>query len=687
MGEEAFFDALGGLEVGKQTHGALYLHRSTISRIPEPLSAAVAAAAQLAEVAVDEIDVIKFSLREHRLSLLTYPGFFETAFPLLTRSWAVDLDARSVVSRDFVESENPPVLHRKEAMLFSDHPAYSELTELTVEAEGAGLFDDPAVIGHQLQWDETLRSKGLKVDGAQLIPLEEVEHFEETSTSVKRHRTAIHRRRLSTPIQALARHGFLDRGWTIFDYGCGRGDDVYIMRQKGVAACGWDPFFAPDEPKVKADIVNLGFVLNVIEDPDERRETLKKAYGLAGRLMSVSVLIGGRTAYERRRLFRDGVLTARGTFQKYFTQEELRTYLEETLGREPIAMAPGIFFVFRTNEDEQEYLVAKQHLRSMPLGSGWHISPSMRQIPKRSRPRRSSSGTRRSRAIWAAPEHEELLEAYWQRAVVLGRMPEDDEFDRIDELCDIGKTKAAFRYLVKNKGTDEIEAASRERGGDLLVYLALNMFERRKSFRSLPRGVRRDVKAFFGTHRESQQLAKELLFSIGKPSTILKGCQQAAERGIGHLDGEHSLQLHSSLTSHLPPVLRVYLGCAARLFGEVESVDVLKIHVQSGKVTLLYYEKFEESPLPVLIERIKINLRHQSIQFYSYDEQNVQVLYLKSRYIREGFPHYEEQVAFDKELEERSLFSFEDFGPSKEDFDDVLENEGLTVRGFELTSS
>jgi DNA phosphorothioation-associated putative methyltransferase len=58
----------------------------------------------------------------------------------------------------------------------------------------------------------------------------------------------------------------LDGTHSLFDYGCGRGDDLRGLRENGIEAQGWDPYFAPDEPVVAADIVNLGFVINVIED-------------------------------------------------------------------------------------------------------------------------------------------------------------------------------------------------------------------------------------------------------------------------------------------------------------------------------------------------------------------------------------------------------------------------------------
>ena len=57
--------------------------------------------------------------------------------------------------------------------------------------------------------------------------------------------------------------------------------------------------------------------------------------------------------------FGDGVLTGRGTFQKYFDQAELRDWITMTLGEVPVAAAPGVFYVFR-EEGARESFVASR---------------------------------------------------------------------------------------------------------------------------------------------------------------------------------------------------------------------------------------------------------------------------------------------------------------------------------------
>ena len=87
---------------------------------------------------------------------------------------------------------------------------------------------------------------------------------------IKRHRTAIARPGLSRPVRLAQLLGLLTPERTFFDYGCGRGLDLKRLRESGYEVAGWDPAFAPGAPKVSADVVNLGYVVNVIEDENER---------------------------------------------------------------------------------------------------------------------------------------------------------------------------------------------------------------------------------------------------------------------------------------------------------------------------------------------------------------------------------------------------------------------------------
>src|SRR5271165_1414954 len=116
-----------------------------------------------------------------------------------------------------------------------------------------------------------------------------MEQFAADLNTPHRGKTAIRRYTCSRPIALALADGLISISDTFFDDGCGHGADVRYLRRQKMKAEGWDPFHSPKTPIVPADVVNLGFVLNVIEEPTERSETLRQAFSLARKLLVVSV--------------------------------------------------------------------------------------------------------------------------------------------------------------------------------------------------------------------------------------------------------------------------------------------------------------------------------------------------------------------------------------------------------------
>ena len=155
---------------------------------------------------------------------------------------------------------------------------------------------------------------------------------------------------------------------------------------------------------------------------------------------------------------------------------------------------------------------------------------------------------------------------------------------------------------------------------------------------------------------------------------------------MGFLDGMHSLQVHSVLVEQLPPQLRTYVGCAEKLYGDIEQADLVKIHIGSGKVTLVEYDSFDKTPLPRLATRVKVNLREQSVDYFHYqDYPDPPILYLKSRYMASSQSGYAKQKRFDQKLEGLGLFDFSGFGPSPAYFFANLEGSGHRLSGWNIT--
>lgn len=633
-----------------------------------------------------DFNVIRVTDDASELALLAYPGFFDDPFPALAASWRFDPASKGVRFRDYSQSLNPPILHRKELLISEDHPEYGRFCTLTRTAESLGLFDDPTRIGYRSAWLELIRFKGYELQGYELVPIGN-RQFDDTPSepatdfvAIERHRTALSRTSLSAPVQALLRYGLLLPANTLFDYGCGKGSDLEGLSSLGFSANGWDPYFRPNAPIVEADVVNLGFVINVIEDFEERVTALQRAYGLARQVIAISAMLT-HSASPAARVYRDGVISGRNTFQKYYQQDELKEFIESVLDEDATAVAPGIFFTFKDSAARQRFLLARSsnsgrvdRARSLE----WH------------RPKAAVTARSATRPLQVEdPEIARLAEQLWATYLELGRPPEEDEIDNVVELtAHFGSLSRARRTAVAHHDATALQQSAKGRTEDVTVMLALHMFSKRRPFRELDGRLQRDIKVFFGSLARAEEIARALLFSVREVSKLHAACEEAAGLGLGWLEPQHSLQLHTSLVPRLPAILRVYLGCATALFGDISNVDLVKLHIQSGKVTLMRFQDFEESPLPVMMERIKVRLRDQQTDVFSYGEEFAPpLLYFKSRYINEEFPHFAEQVAFEQQLDELKLFDFSGYGPPAREFEAALKRARWTRQGFTLRRS
>jgi len=165
-----------------------------------------------------------------------------------------------------------------------------------------------------------------------------------TALSIARHRTALNRTDLSRPVRLALEDGLITQETSVFDYGCGKGNDLRLLRSRGIRCNGWDPTYHPHNERTPADVVNLGYVINVIEDPAERVAALRNAWTLTQKLLAVSARLTLEAASGSQTPYEDGCLTGLGTFQKYFEQRELREWIDQSLGASSVPAAPGIFY-------------------------------------------------------------------------------------------------------------------------------------------------------------------------------------------------------------------------------------------------------------------------------------------------------------------------------------------------------
>jgi DNA phosphorothioation-associated putative methyltransferase len=608
---------------GKTLPTAIYIARP----LPGwPVSEQLAAEIRRAEVAAKPDsywNLLKIHTNEAALTFLTYPEFDEDPHPALAEATKINLNTGSVVRTDYRSRSNPPILHRKETFLPKSDSRFEHFAQLTVEEEKAGLLRDGARIGLRAYWESLLRKHGLGYEGHKLIKVRRQEVQEEAEPRlVERHRTAIKRYDISRPVKLALDRGILQKRHKFFDYGCGHGMDLEALGGLGYSVSGWDPAFRPKAEKEKADVVNLGYVLNVIEEPLERVEALKGAFALAERALVVSTMVAGQETLAHVRPYKDGYLTKSNTFQKFFGPDELEDLIESTLGKEAVTLAMGICVVFRDAEEAEQFEASRSRRRI-----DWSEISAQLQF---------SSPSKRERSRVDRYElNRELLDSFWSCLLDLGRTPEVGEFDQIALVRRVaGGLPKAVNLTVQKNGPEFFEAARRARSEDTLVYLAMTQFRKKFLCREIPLRVKNDIRSFFGDVRSAQKKARDILFAAGDPMEVELAVEQLSF-GVYDKD-EMQFTFHRSLLDRLPPILRVYVQCGALRYGDPAEADLIKIHIRSGKLTLLHYDDFEKRQEPTLLTRIKINLRTQFVQVFDHSKEK-QPLFNKAAFSTKRF--------------------------------------------------
>jgi DNA phosphorothioation-associated putative methyltransferase len=473
---------------------------------------------------------------------------------------------------------------------------------------------------------------------------------------IQRHKTAIRRGDFSRPVKCLLRDGLVGRDVTFFDYGCGRGEDLELLAAEGIACSGWDPAYRPDAERQPADVVNLGYVLNVIEDTQERAATLRQAWGLARQVLAVSaqMLLAGRGKEPVE--FGDGVLTNRGTFQKFFEQDELQNYLEAQLQTDAIPAGIGTFYLFKDEARRQQFLANRFRRREIL-------------------PRRRIDELR-------LEEARQALEPLMQVIACLGRLPDPTEFDGVQAVIErYGSLKRAFAVIQRITDAESWEAIARRRREDMLVYLALARFGKRPTLSQLPLGLQRDMKAFFGTYSRACAEADELLFRAGHAAAIDDACKRAT---IGKLLPD-DLYVHRDALESLEPLLRIYEGCGRTYLGEVEGANIIKIHRRSGKLSYLVYPDFERDPHPALLRCVRLNLRTRQIEWYDYAPSfNPPVLHRKETFLAPDDPRREKFARLTAQEAKHGLLEDTSGIGTREGWTRRLAERGFALKGHRL---
>jgi hypothetical protein len=543
-------------------------------------------------------------------------------------------------------------------------------------------------------------------------------------TVIARDRTAVTRNFLSRPLQQAYADGILDGDVTVFDYGCGRGDDLRTLSRLNIEASGWDPAHAPDQERREADLVNLGYVVNVIEDPAERAAALQSAWRLTRSVLVVSARLTWDADAQAGKPYGDGRLTASGTFQKFYTPEQLKAWIESTLNTRAVTAAPGIYYVFRHASTAQallarhsrnharprqgvaellyehsrevlapleDYVTEHRRLPTPPdlpdpaqiidmFGSVRAAFSIVRRATGAEQWADVDTGVRR-RSEQRFAQHLDQLQPLIDFVTDRGRLPRAGELANESDLNELfGSVRATFSLIRRVTGPDGWTNLEQHARQDFLVYAALAAFGGRPAFKQLPEDLQYDAKDLFGSYKAACHAADDLLYSIADVPSLDSACRQAP---FGKLTPE-ALYVHVDAVPRLPPLLRVYVGAAETLTGNVDDATIVKLHRQKPQVSFLIYPTFDKEPHPALHGSLVGRLPQLRVRYKDFsNSDNPPILHRKETFVLPNYPGRDKFARLTHQEERARLLDAPNIGRRRE-WERTLAEHGYRLLGHRL---
>ncbi|SFP89484.1 DNA phosphorothioation-associated putative methyltransferase [Geodermatophilus dictyosporus] len=480
-----------------------------------------------------------------------------------------------------------------------------------------------------------------------------VRHRSSTSRRVSgqpvlRHRTALVRQGLSMPTKQALLDGVIQTEMSVLDFGSGRGGDVERLQSMGFDVQGWDPHWAKDTVPTRHDAVLLVYVLNVIEDPRERNDTLRRAWALADQVLIVST----RLSWERHKLTgtpsADGTLTSRQTFQRLFRPRELRDLVESVTGARTAAGAPGVVYAFKSERQRLRFLAHRV------AGQG----------------------------VWLTGEDEASALAavidYFERR---GRLPAIEEYpDHLLPLLRHVRQGELRRLVIQGAAPERVERGRTKAILDTLLFLGVSAFVGRPKPSELPLSVQLDLRACFDSYREACARADRLLLKLRDDSYV----RGAMRNSVGKLTPT-ALYVHRRATEHMPVVLRLYEHCGAVAAGRPDGWDVLKLNHSGRQVSWSAYPDFDTDPHPRLAWSYAVSMSTLDAVHTSYEERaNRPLLHRKEEFVSPDDPAVPKYRRLTAQEVRAGLYERPEVIGLEKGWKDELARCGVELRGHRL---
>lgn len=464
-------------------------------------------------------------------------------------------------------------------------------------------------------------------------------------TSVHRHRTAISRAALSYPARQALQDGVVTG--KVLDFGSGRGGDSLRLTELGFEVAAWDPHFSPGRP-AESDTVLMTYVVNVIEDPAERRAALAEAW----RLSRNTLVVSARLIWDKRRVrgtaHEDGIVTSRNTFQHLFSSEELRAFVAEMTGAKVLQASPGVVYAFRDDRERLAFLS-----RRVARKVDWVQS--------------EDSQTALASLVSFAEDR--------GRMALLEEMPDDVlHFTQHIRYADLK------RAVTRAADPDKTADAQRRSTLNALLLLGMEVFNGRGRFSDLPLSVQADVRSFFQSYREACQRADRLLLKL-RDDTYLRG---AMRNSPGKLTPT-ALYVHARATDGMPVVLRLYEHCAAMVAGRPRAWNIIKLAHNGRRVSWLDYPEFDSDPHPRLASSYHVDLFTLKTGYSEYTHSsNRPLLHRKHEFLAAGDPDAAKCRRLTEAEVRAGLYRRPELIGTEQGWEEVLERNGVVLKGHRL---
>ena len=176
---------------------------------------------------------------------------------------------------------------------------------------------------------------------------------------------------------------------------------------------------------------------------------------------------------------------------------------------------------------------------------------------------------------------------------------------------------------------------------------------------------------------QAEKKAKNLLFSLGNEDLIYEDSYKSVDLELGQVkDGKFSFQYKN--LKNLPIRLKAVISVAERFAGAIEGANIIRIHIETKKVTYLSVPDFDSSPLPRIVKRSIVDFRFHDVRNISHDQDGrVKTLYLKSGLMSSKDKNFNAQKAFDEKIIAESKLDFTGEGPPFEEFAKALLNQKI----------